>query len=184
MDIKAILDADSMIYASAVNSGNISDAKNKLDARINESLNDLQDLGYDIMSLVVCSGSKGNFRKFITSSYKANRKDTELPPLLDELHEYCKSDWYAQWSYGIETDDLVAKIWHESNENNESPVIVSIDKDYLQFPAMIFNYQNKKLIKLTELEALKNFYTQMIVGDSADNIRSVKTRKGLCRQVI
>jgi hypothetical protein len=86
MDIKAILDADSMIYASAVNSGNISDAKNKLDARINESLNDLQDLGYDIMSLVVCSGSKGNFRKFITSSYKANRKDTEIPPLLDELH--------------------------------------------------------------------------------------------------
>ena len=176
MDIKAILDADSMIYASAVNSGNISDAKNKLDARINESLNDLQDLGYDIMSLVVCSGSKGNFRKFISSSYKANRKDTELPHLLDELHEYCKSDWYAQWAYGIETDDLVAKIWHESNENNESPVIVSIDKDYLQFPAMIFNYNKKKLVKVTELEALKNFYTQMIVGDSADNIKVCKNK--------
>ena len=176
MDIKAIVDADSMIYASAITSDNISDAKNKLDAKINESLNNLQDLGYDIMSLVVCSGSKGNFRKFIASSYKANRKDTELPPLLDELHEYCKSDWYAQWAYGIETDDLVAKIWHESNENNESPVIVSIDKDYLQFPAMIFNYNKKKLVKVTELEALKNFYTQMIVGDSADNIKVCKNK--------
>ena len=176
MDVKAILDADSMIYASAVTSDNILDAKNKLDSKINSSLNDLQDLGYDIMSLVVCSGSKGNFRRFITSTYKANRKDTELPPLLDELNEYCKSDWYAKWGYGIETDDLVAKIWHESNKNDESPVIVSIDKDYLQFPAMIFNYQKKKLIKLTDLDALKNFYTQMIVGDSADNIKVCKNK--------
>ena len=55
MDIKAIVDADSMIYASAITSDNISDAKNKLDAKINESLNNLQDLGYDIMSLVFCS---------------------------------------------------------------------------------------------------------------------------------
>jgi hypothetical protein len=74
MDINAILDADSMVYASAVNSEDLEEAKVKLDAKINNSLNNLQDLGYDIVSLIVCNGSKGNFRHFIADNYKANRK--------------------------------------------------------------------------------------------------------------
>ena len=171
MDIKAIVDADSMIYASAVTSKTLDEAKIKLDYKINESLNDLQDLGYEIMSFVICCGSKGNFRKLITKEYKANRKKNDIPELLSPLEEYCKSDWNARWSFGIETDDLVAKIWYDSCKDEELPIIVSIDKDYQQFPATIFNYMTKKIDKIDELGALKNFYTQMIVGDSADNIK-------------
>ncbi len=87
MEIKAILDADSMIYACASTSDDLEEAKVKLDAKINDSLNNLQDLGYDIVSLVVCSGSKGNFRSFIDVNYKANRKKIERPPFLEELHQ-------------------------------------------------------------------------------------------------
>lgn len=170
MEIKAILDADSMIYASASASDDLEEAKVKLDAKINNSLNNLQDLGYDIVSLVVCSGSKGNFRKFISKKYKANRKNIDTPPFLDQLHEYCKQDWQSMFGYGIETDDLVAKIWLHSKNNDENPVIVAIDKDYLQFPAKIYNYNKNTLIEVSEVDALRNFYTQMIVGDSADNI--------------
>jgi len=171
MEIKPILDADSMIFASAVTSSDLEEAKLKLDYKINESLNDLQDLGYEIVSFVVCSGSKGNFRKLITKEYKANRQKIEIPEFLDDLHEYCKSDWNSKWSYGVETDDLVAKLWFESNNNGENPIIVSIDKDYFQFPAKIYNYNKKELVELSLLESIKNFYTQMIVGDSADNIK-------------
>ena len=175
MDIKAIVDADSMIYASAITSDNISDAKNKLDAKINESLNNLQDLGYDIMSLVVCSGSKGNFRKLITPVYKANRKKQELPPLLDEMHQFVKDEYNSVWGFGIETDDIVARYWKElSNEVGRNNVmIVSIDKDYKQFPALIYNYhyKHKEVLDISEEEALYNFYEQMIIGDSADNVQ-------------
>ena len=170
MEIKAILDADSMIYASASNSDDLEEAKVKLDAKINNSLNNLQDLGYDIVSLVVCNGSKGNFRHFISDNYKANRKNTERPPFLEQLHDYCKKDWQSMCGYGYETDDLVAKLWLQSQEAGENPVIVSIDKDYLQFPAKIYNYNKNTLIEVSEVDALRNFYTQMIVGDSADNI--------------
>jgi hypothetical protein len=45
MEIKAILDADSMIYACASTSDDLDEAKVKLDAKINDSLNNLQDLG-------------------------------------------------------------------------------------------------------------------------------------------
>jgi 5'-3' exonuclease len=171
MDINAILDADSMVYASAVNSEDLEEAKVKLDAKINNSLNNLQDLGYDIVSLIVCNGSKGNFRHFIADNYKANRKDTERPPFLEQLHDYCKEDWQSMSGYGYETDDLVAKLWLQSQEAGENPVIVSIDKDYLQFPAKIYNYNTNELVELSELDALRNFYTQMIVGDTADNIK-------------
>ena len=177
MEIKAILDADSMIYACASTSDDLEEAKVKLDAKINDSLNNLQDLGYDIASLVVCSGSKGNFRLFIDANYKANRKKVDRPPLLEDLHQYCKEDWQSQFGYGIETDDLVAKIWYNSLKHGENPVIVAIDKDYLQFPAKIYNYNKNTLIEVSKIEALRNFYTQMIVGDSADNI-SVCSGKG------
>ena len=43
---------------------------------------------YTIDKVLCFSGSKGNFRKIITSKYKANRKKQELPPLLQEMHQY------------------------------------------------------------------------------------------------
>jgi len=55
-------------------------------------------------------------------------------------------------------------------------MIVSIDKDYKQFPCLIYNYHynHRKILDITEEEALYNFYEQMIVGDSADNINYFK----------
>lgn len=170
MEADVIVDADSMIYASAITSEDLSEAKTKLDFAINQSLNDLQNQGVEVFSLIICSGSKGNFRKLITGSYKANRK-SELPELLAPLHKYCIEKWYSQWSYGVETDDLVASLWHKSTESGNKCIIVSIDKDYMQLPALIWSYRRKEMLNLSELDALRAFYTQMIVGDSADNIK-------------
>ena len=55
-------------------------------------------------------------------------------------------------------------------------MIVSIDKDYKQFPALIYNYgyKHKCVYDISEEEARYNFYEQMIAGDAADNVNYFK----------
>jgi 5'-3' exonuclease len=179
-----LVDADSLIFASCYKKRehkdderfytDIEDSKAKFDEQFMSIVNKLEDM-YNVERVITFSGSKGNFRKLITPVYKANRKKQELPPLLDEMHQFVKDEYNSIWGFGIETDDIVARYWKElSNEVGRNNVmIVSIDKDYKQFPALIYNYhyKHKEVLDISEEEALYNFYEQMIIGDSADNVQ-------------
>lgn len=178
-----LVDADSLIFASCYRTKDetnqepyytdIEDSKAKFDQQFMKIINDLEDK-YDVDKVITFNGSKGNFRKLITSKYKANRKKQELPPLLHPMHKYVKEQYKSIFGFGIETDDLVAKYWYNlSNELGRNNVmIVSIDKDYKQFPCLMYNYhyKHKVVLDITPKEALYNFYEQMIVGDSCDNV--------------
>ena len=182
-----LIDADSLIFASCYKKRehkdderfytDIEDSKAKFDEQFMSIVNKLEDM-YNVERVITFSGSKGNFRKLITSDYKANRKKQELPPLLDEMHQFVKDEYNSVWGFGIETDDIVARYWKElSNEVGRNNVmIVSIDKDYKQFPALIYNYhyKHKEVLDISEEEALYNFYEQMIIGDTADNVNYFK----------
>ena len=182
-----LVDADSLIFASCYKKRehkdderfytDIEDSKAKFDEQFMSIVNKLEDM-YNVERVITFSGSKGNFRKLITPVYKANRKKQELPPLLDEMHQFVKDEYNSVWGFGIETDDIVARYWKElSNEVGRNNVmIVSIDKDYKQFPALIYNYhyKHKEVLDISEEEALYNFYEQMIVGDTADNVNYFK----------
>mgnify|MGYP003647331836 FL=1 len=179
-----LIDADSLIFASCYKKRehkdderfytDIEDSKAKFDEQFMSIVNKLEDM-YNVERVITFSGSKGNFRKLITPVYKANRKKQELPPLLDDMHQFVKDEYNSVWGFGIETDDIVARYWKElSNEAGRNNVmIVSIDKDYKQFPALIYNYhyKHKEVLDISEEEALYNFYEQMIIGDSADNVQ-------------
>jgi 5'-3' exonuclease len=140
-------------------------------------VNHLEDK-YPIDKVLTFSGSKGNFRKLITPKYKANRKKQELPPLLDEMHQFVKEQYDSIWGYGVETDDMVARYWKQISDDigRDEVMIVSIDKDYKQFPCLMYNYhyKHKEILDITEEEAMYNFYEQMIVGDTADNVNYFK----------
>jgi 5'-3' exonuclease len=182
-----LVDADSLIFASCYKKRehkdderfytDIEDSKAKFDEQFMSIVNKLEDM-YNVERVITFSGSKGNFRKLITPVYKANRKKQELPPLLDEMHQFVKYEYNSIWGFGIETDDIVARYWKElSNEVGRNNVmIVSIDKDYKQFPALIYNYhyKHKEVLDISEEEALYNFYEQMIIGDTADNVNYFK----------
>jgi 5'-3' exonuclease len=137
-------------------------------------VNDLEDK-YTIDKVLCFSGSKGNFRKLITPKYKANRKKQELPPLLDEMHQFVKDHYDSIWGYGVETDDMVARYWKQISDDlgRDEVMIVSIDKDYKQFPCLMYNYhyKHKEILDISEEEAMYNFYEQFIIGDSADNVQ-------------
>jgi 5'-3' exonuclease len=182
-----LVDADSLIFASCYRSKEnpddnpyyeeIEDAKIKFDHQFMKIVNDLEEY-YEIDKVITFNGSKGNFRKILTSKYKANRKKQELPPLLHQMHQYVKDQYSSIFGFGIETDDLVARYWYEISNTigKEEVMIVSIDKDYRQFPCLIYNYhhKHKQIINISEEEALYNFYEQCIVGDTADNVNYFK----------
>ena len=133
---------------------------------------------YSVDKVITFNGSKGNFRKILNTKYKANRKKQELPPLLHEMHAYVKTQYDSIYGFGIETDDLVAQYWNALSKDlgRDEVMIVSIDKDYKQFPCLMYNYhyKHKEVLDITEDEALYNFYEQMIVGDTADNVNFFK----------
>ena len=182
-----LVDADSLIFASCYKKRdkpeddkycrNIVDAEAKFDEQFMNIVNKLEDM-YPIEKVITFSGSKGNFRKLITPVYKANRKKQELPPLLDNMHQFVKDKYDSVWGYGIETDDMVARYWKGLSDEvgRDNVMIVSIDKDYKQFPCLMYNYhyKHKEVLDISEEEALYNFYEQMIIGDTADNVNYFK----------
>ena len=182
-----LVDADSLIFASCYKKRehkdderfytDIEDSKAKFDEQFMSIVNKLEDM-YNVERVITFSGSKGNFRKLITPVYKANRKKQELPPLLDDMHQFVKDEYNSVWGFGIETDDIVARYWKELSKEvgRNNVMIVSIDKDYKQFPALIYNYhyKHKEVLDISEEEALYNFYEQMIIGDTADNVNYFK----------
>lgn len=182
-----LVDADSLIFAACYKKRehpednkyytDIADARAKFDEQFMAIVNHLEEM-YQVDKVLTFSGSKGNFRKLITSNYKANRKKYELPPLLNEMHEFVKNHYDSIFGYGVETDDMVARYWKQLTDElgRNEVMIVSIDKDYKQFPALIYNYhyKHKEVLDITEDEALYNFYEQCIVGDTVDNVNYFK----------
>tara|TARA_R110000850_G_scaffold25917_2_gene74654 strand:- start:3175 stop:3915 length:741 start_codon:yes stop_codon:yes gene_type:complete len=186
--MKVIFDADSLIYASCFTSAK--DRKGKEDLfetdvvvafdKFTLSFGKLIDYLNDIVQVddvVFCNGSKNNFRNNITDTYKANRT-ANRPPILGELHDIVKLSYSSVYGDGVETDDVVATLWAKEVEKNgiDSVIIMSLDKDYKQFPCWFFDYHYKRreLTKITQEEADNNFYSQMIIGDTADNINYCK----------
>ena len=179
-----LIDADSLIFASCYSNDkqgqfyeDIGDAINKFDQQFMKIVNDLEER-FEIEKVITFNGSKGNFRKKITPVYKANRKKQDLPPLLHDMHDYVKKQYNSVYGYGIETDDLVSAYWFTLSKDlgRDNVMIVSIDKDYRQFPALIYNYHynHREIIDITPEEAMFNFYSQMIEGDTADNVNYFK----------
>jgi 5'-3' exonuclease len=186
--MKLIFDADSLIYASCFKrkderldkddlfETDVDVAFKKFNTGLQGYLDFLKEQ-VTIDEMVFCNGSKNNFRNQITDTYKANRT-AKRPDILGSLHNLVKFSYDSVYGDGVETDDVVATLWAEEVAKNgiDSVIIMSIDKDYRQFPCWLYdyNYKSRELVKISEAEALNNFYSQMIVGDSADNIKVCK----------
>lgn len=186
--MKVIFDADSLIYASCFKKKedrvdhddlyqtDVNEAFKKFTTTL-DSLIEFLDEQIPVDELVICNGSKNNFRKDIDFNYKLNRTQKK-PEILSDLHELVKLSYGSVWGDGVETDDVVATLWMEEVKKNgvDSVVIMSLDKDYKQFPCWFYDYnwRKRELYKISEEEAIKNFYSQMITGDSSDNIKVCK----------
>ena len=174
--MKVIIDADSLIYAASFSCEDIDSAMDYFNEKL-EAILDVLSNDIDVSDVLICNGSINCFRKSVNASYKLNR-NKEKPEILSELHNEVKLAYNSYWADGVETDDVVATLWRKEVEENgvDSVVIAANDKDYRQFPCWLFNthYSKMTLEKIGDFDACKNFYTQMIVGDSADNVNYIK----------
>ena len=122
----------------------------------------------DSDSYKVFLSGEHNFRKEINPEYKANRKDMVRPQFLQDCREYLVTEWKAKLSYGIEADDMLGI------EQTDNTVICSIDKDLKMIPGKHYNFVKQEWDSVSLEDANKQFWRQMLVGDSTDNIFGIK----------
>jgi len=174
--MKAIIDADSLIFGSCFNVVNLYEATEKFNNALESVFTDLSEY-CQVSEYIICSGGDNTLRRSINPSYKMNRTQ-ERPTYLSDLHKEVRISYDSKFKEGYETDDVVASLWQEEVDKNgeDNVIIVANDKDYKQFPCWYFDtyYKRRTLDKIEPFEADYNFYTQMVVGDTADNIKYFK----------
>ena len=138
---------------------------------------------------------KNNFRKDIYKYYKENRvkclekcihpydceheKVDARPVYYKQIRQFIEKRWEGIVYDGQEADDSVSIRHCDLNPlgfkyNIYNSVIVSIDKDFNNVPGYKYNPKKQELTYHTEVEALRNFYLQILCGDTSDNVPRVK----------
>ena len=118
-----------------------------------------------------------NFRNFGNkyTVYKGNRRTGNpkqpLPFYLKELRQYLITEYGAVIAEGMEADDLVCI---ESHLRDDC-VVCSNDKDVLYgFAGRKLNSDALEFFDTSENEAVFYFCSQLLMGDTADNISGIK----------
>lgn len=110
--------------------------------------------------------------------YKANRwkPEGERNKFVPQLRRRLVEEGMAIFAEDREADDFL-RIWAEqARQAGDEHVICSIDKDLRCIPGRhwVMNKQVKeKLIHVSELDAMRHYYEQLLKGDPTDNIPGV-----------
>lgn len=166
-----LIDADTIAYRAVFSKdGNtIGGVVEKVEAIFTHIVDSVQEkFGNNCTYKAYLTGS-GNFRKEVAKDYKANRVG-EKPVLLSFARDFILENYPSELSDGEEADDAIAIA---ATSLYPDAVIVSIDKDFRQVPCLLFNPNRNTWETVDEFEGLKFFYTQLLVGDSVDNIKGV-----------
>ena len=109
--------------------------------------------------------------------YKDNRKNAPKPKFISEMKEWVHNN--RVWSIPVntpwgETDDFVSVLANSYRNNGTYYVISSCDKDLMQIQGWHYNYLKDTVYAITEEEANRNFFKQLLTGDVGDNIPGLK----------
>lgn len=110
---------------------------------------------------------KGNFRYGVATikQYKGNRTSLSKPAHYDAIRQYLVDVYDAKTSVDMEADDLIG-LSHDPEED----MICTLDKDLNCIPGLHYNWTNGLCQYITEHQANKYFYSQVLTGDDTDNI--------------
>ena len=163
----AYFDGDIVAYRCAASSEteDLAIALFRVDDMMHRSLLSLQCEDYT----VYLTGT-GNFRKRLYPEYKANRKGKPKPKWLQRCRDHLIKRYHAVVVDGIEADDALGiAASHELGS-----VVCSIDKDLMQIPGDHYNFVKDEYEYVGGRAADINFWTQLLVGDTSDNIAGVR----------
>lgn len=117
----------------------------------------------------LCLSGTENFRYSLATiqPYKGNRDKDEKPGHYLLIRDYLKNLGGEYVDY-LEADDLLVI----KNREVEDSVICSTDKDLRTVPSINYNISTGLLQRIDYAKSLYNFYFQLLIGDSTDNIPS------------
>lgn len=126
--------------------------------------------------LILYLSGPTNFRDGIATlrPYKGNRDPAHKPVHAAAIKAMYRREYNVKTSDGQEADDDMAMahyaLWLR---DPYSTVIATIDKDLDMIPGLHYNFVKDKTYEIEPMEGIKNFYSQMLKGDTVDNIPGV-----------
>jgi hypothetical protein len=107
----------------------------------------------------------------VYAGYKKNRDDMRKPLHLNDCKQYLVNKYGATARPGeLEADDMIAMRATELLGAGAPYIIVSLDKDLKQIEGYHWNFQKKELTYVDSVEAKRNLYKQVLIGDPTDGI--------------
>jgi len=179
----AIIDADSIIFATAANKKQTDEQILQYGDQTERTLDQvIHEFNIHFTNILVGSGcmyyvallTGGSHRYSLYPEYKANRKALEKPKHLKDLTDYCINNWEFIRLNKYEADDLVNVANNYFKSQSVSTKIVHTDKDLNQIEGIHFNYKTDDSYEINSDVAAYNLWTQVITGDSTDNIKGLK----------
>lgn len=187
--MRALIDADNLSFACAASAEeeDVEVACTRADSFIENILAETGATEYELWF----SGDN-NFRYNVYPEYKGNRKASYRPLWEKEVKQYITEKWEANWTDGIEADDMLGirqtelvtgqGTWLDPDDFGAS-IICAIDKDLNQIKGLHYNWElrrlgevvrEKRIYTVSNEEADYWFFYQLLVGDTTDNIKGVK----------
>lgn len=147
-----------------------------------KELQNLLDTVYATDFVMAVKG-EGNFRDLLYPEYKSNRKKhpDKANHFVNFMRELAVMEDIAIPSVGREADDLV-RIWaEEARAAGQDYIVCTIDKDLRCIPGNYYQMPIKtsafvkpgKFFQISEEEACRFYYEQLLKGDPTDNIPGV-----------
>ena len=108
------------------------------------------------------------FRKSIDPEYKANRIGKRKPVCLPEVRRMMLENMKTHTVDQLEADDLIGIYATKSPDNY---IIWSPDKDLRQIAGK--HLIDGEVVTISQEQADRNFYMQVLTGDTADNYKGI-----------
>ena len=165
-----LIDGDAVAYRAAAS---CEPTKNKQEREsLDEAIYRATDSLHRILNYLapdeyrIFLGGTENFRKVLCSDYKSNRTKAD-PVYLGDVRSLLVGEWGAEVCAGYEGDDGIGIAAQGSF------IIAAYDKDLRQIPGWHYDFTKSLLFEVDPESAVRNFYTQMLVGDSSDHVSGV-----------
>jgi len=122
--------------------------------------------------IVYLTGSS-NYREELVDYYKKNRK-ADKPVHYQAIRDYFVKTHGAVVVEGMEADDMLGIVQTQSAMHGIETCIATIDKDLNTIEGLHYNWTKDLVYNVTKEEADLFLYTQMLTGDTVDNIKGIR----------
>jgi len=125
--------------------------------------------------LIIYLTGKENFRNDVPSplKYKGNRDKNHKPTQYKEIIQFLLENYNTIITNGEEADDAMGI--EQSSKPNGDTVICTKDKDLDMIRGLHYNWtKDREPYEVSEEQAIKSFYIQLLTGDRVDNIQGIR----------